>query len=610
MMTIRHHLVLAAVLVLVACSQSPTTLKPSASPSALSEDQRLLDFIEGVFDRELAKSPDRQSELGIDGGAQSQWTDRSDARARRDRLQAQLDLTEITTKIDRSQLSDEGQLNYDLFRRELTEQIANARFRRQSYVVDQFRGQYTSPLTLLQNNHKITDVAGAEAYVQRLYGLEAVLTDMATRMADRATFSANPPAFAFEPMISDIRSILSGQPLDNSVTDHPLWSDFKSKVDALALDSARKQALLESATVALKGPFRRGYQRLLAEIERQQPHQKNSQGVWALPDGKAFYARRVKASTTLDLSPEEIHQLGLREVARIHNEMREIMRAVKFSGDLRGFFEFIRTDPNNFYPNSDEGREQFLADARTQTAEIFAIADQYFHTLPKASLDVRRVEPWRENSTSIAFYNRPSQDGTRPGVYYANLADMTGVQKYVFQAITYHEGVPGHHFQLAQAQEMEGIPQFRKFGGQVAYIEGWALYAEQLAKEMGFYKEPLYDFGRLQNELWRSVRLVVDTGIHHKRWSRQQAIDYFVTNTPLSAQDIVTEVERYFVNPGQALSYKMGMITILGLRSEAQKALKDAFDIRDFHQAVLGAGSLPLPVLESRVRRYIASAVR
>ncbi len=608
MMIIRHCIVLVATLLLLSCSQSPTVPKSDALADSPSEDQRLLDFIDGVFDRELAKNPNWQSQLGIDGGAQSEWTDQSDSRARRDRLQAQLDLTEITTKIDRSELSAEGQLNYDLFRRELTEKIADARFRRQSYVVDQFRGQYTSPLTLLQNNHNIADVVGAEAYVTRLRGLEPVLTDMAARMADRAAFSANPPAFAFAPMISDIRSILSGKPLDNSENDHPLWSDFNAKLDDLAMDPADKRALLRAAEEALKGPFRSGYQRLLAEIERQQPDQEMNKGVWSLPDGEAFYERRVKASTTLDLSPEEIHRLGLSEVARIHTEMQEIMNAVEFSGDLQEFFAFIRTDPNNFYPNSDDGREQFLADARTQTAEIFAVADQYFHTLPKASLDVRRVEPWRENSTSIAFYNRPSQDGSRPGVYYANLADMTGVQKYVFQAITYHEGVPGHHFQLAQAQEMEGLPQFRKFGGQGAYIEGWALYAEQLAKEMGFYKEPLYDFGRLQNELWRSVRLVVDTGIHYKRWSREQAIDYFVTNTPLSQQDIVTEVERYFVNPGQALSYKMGMITILGLREEAKKALKENFDIRDFHQAILGAGSLPLPILEQRVRAYIANA--
>jgi uncharacterized protein (DUF885 family) len=232
--------------------------------------------------------------------------------------------------------------------------------------------------------------------------------------------------------------------------------------------------------------------------------------------------------------------------------------------------------------------------------------DGYFNALPKAALEVRRVEPWRENSTSIAFYNRPSADGSRPGIYYANLADMTSVQRYVFSAITYHESVPGHHFQIALAQELDGLPSFRKYSGYGAFTEGWALYAEKLPREMGFYENPYHDFGRLQNELWRAVRLVLDTGIHAKRWSREQAIGYFQENTPLSEGDIVTEVERFFVNPGQALAYKMGMIRILELRDRAMLTLGSEFDIRDFHDAVVGAGALPVSLLERRVDQYIA----
>jgi len=294
-------------------------------------------------------------------------------------------------------------------------------------------------------------------------------------------------------------------------------------------------------------------------------------------------------------------------VGRIHEEMREIKEAVGFEGTLREFFGFIREDPNNFFEDSDAGREEFLRNARQQVSEIYDVVEDYFNTLPSAQLEVRRVEPWRENSTSIAFYNRPSEDGSRPGVYYANLADMTSVQKYVFTAITYHESVPGHHFQIALAQELEGLPGFRKYGGYGAFTEGWALYAEQLAREMGFYKDPYHNFGRLQNELWRSARLVLDTGIHAKRWTREEAIDYFLENTPLSEGDIVTEVERFFVNPGQALGYKMGMIKILELRERAREALGSKFDIREFHDAVIGAGSLPLGLLERQVERYISS---
>ncbi len=284
------------------------------------------------------------------------------------------------------------------------------------------------------------------------------------------------------------------------------------------------------------------------------------------------------------------------------------MAQVGFEGPLQEFFAFVRTDPNNFYDNSDAGREQFLADARAETMAIFKAAPEYFDRMPEADLEVRRVEPWRENSTSIAFYNRLSMDGSRPGIYNANLADMTGVQKYVFKAITFHEGVPGHHFQIALAQELGGLPKFRKLGGGNAFVEGWALYAERLAKEMGFYTDPMHDFGRLQDEIWRSVRLVTDTGIHAKRWTRQQAIDYFAENTLISEQDTITEVERYFVNPGQALDYKMGMTWILELRDQAESDLRDDFDIRAFYDVIIGQGPMPLPILTKQVEAYISAS--
>ena len=407
-------------------------------------------------------------------------------------------------------------------------------------------------------------------------------------------------------MITDTARINSGAPIDDSSTDNALYADFKAKLAGLELDDSQQAELMARADAAFQGPFKAGLEGLLEEIRRLQGVQTENLGVWSLPDGDAFYENRVANHTTLDLSAAEIHQIGLDDVARIHLEMQGIMDTVDFEGTLQEFFAFVRTDPNNFYEDSDAGRAEFLAEAEQQTADIFAVADQYFNQLPKADLEVRRVEPWRENSTSIAFYNSPSQDGSRPGVYYANLADMPNVQKYVFTAITYHEGVPGHHFQIALAQELEGLPMFRKFGGYGAYTEGWALYAERLAREMGFYQDPMRDFGRLQDEIWRSVRLVVDTGIHSKQWTRQQAIDYFTDSTPISEGDIITEVERYFVNPGQALSYKMGMIKIQELRRRAEEALGEKFDIRDFHDVVIGTGALPLPVLEQQVDRFIA----
>lgn len=570
-----------------------------------NEDARINAYFEEVFNREIAQSPNFQTSLGIKTDRQGEWSDTSDAYAAQELQESQTDLAYVTQNFDYDKLDQDARLSYDLFQYGIESNAGNAAFRRHFYVVDQFNGQFAGPLTLLQNTHRIDTVQDAEDYISRLNGIEALMADMVNRLQDRAEIGVIPPAFAFPAMITDISKIISGAPIDDSATQHPLYADFKQKVTALDISDKEKNRLIDTAQEAIKGPFQRGYAALLDEVKRQQPLQDKNQGVWALPDGAAFYENRIKSHTTLNLSAQEIHQLGLDDVARIHEEMKAIMQEVNFDGSLQDFFAFVRTDPNNFYPDSDAGREQFLQEARQQTTEIFAVAGDYFHQLPKAELEVRRVEPWRENSTSIAFYNRPSQDGSRPGIYYANLADMQGVQKYVFKAITYHEGVPGHHFQIALAQELEGLPKFRKFSGYNAFAEGWALYAEKLAREMGFYQDPMHNFGRLQDEIWRSVRLVTDTGIHSMRWSRQQAIDYFMTNTPISEQDIVTEVERYFVNPGQALGYKMGMIKILELRGKAQSELGDDYDIRDFHTAVIGAGSLPLPILERRVNSYI-----
>ncbi|OYX28290.1 MAG: hypothetical protein B7Y99_14170, partial [Caulobacterales bacterium 32-69-10] len=266
-----------------------------------------------------------------------------------------------------------------------------------------------------------------------------------------------------------------------------------------------------------------------------------------------------------------------------------------------------KTDPRFQYPNTPEGKEQYLTDARGFIAQVMAAAPQWFSTLPKAALEVRAVEPFREATASIAFYNSPAPDGSRPGICYVNLSDMTQVLKPQIEGISYHEGAPGHHFQIAYAQEIEGLPRFRRFGGYGAYAEGWGLYAEQLGKEMGFYQDPYSDFGRLSTELWRAVRLVTDTGLHAKRWSREQAMDYFRQNSLLSERDIEKEVERYITNPGQATSYKIGELKIEELRDRAKAALGERFDIKDFHAVVLGSGSVPLDVLEDQVDGWIAA---
>jgi uncharacterized protein (DUF885 family) len=576
-------------------------------PVAEYEDQRINRFFEFVFERELSLSPIRQSSLGRKTDQLGKWDDFSDLATlqRVERIRA--DYERLKSDFDIESLNDDARLSYDLFALNAERAIRNFEFMRNHYVVDQFNGQLSGLLTVLQNNHPIDSRQDAEDYLSRIVALETVLQAMTIQLQDRASYGVIAPAFSFSDVINDARSISSGAPIEDTPRDNAVYVDFRDKLNALNLDATTTDDLLMRAVAALTGPFEHGFAMLIAEIERQQQLANGDRGVWSLPNGAEFYRNRIYHHTTLDLSADAIHRIGLQEVDQLHEEMREIRDIVGFDGTLREFFNFIREDPYNYFEDSDAGREEFLRTARQQVSAIYEVVDDYFNALPSAQLEVRRVEPWRENSTSIAFYNRPSEDGSRPGIYYANLADMASVQKYVFTAITYHESVPGHHFQIALAQELEGLPSFRKYNGYGAFTEGWALYAEQLAKEMGFYADPYHDFGRLQNELWRSVRLVLDTGIHAKRWTREESIEYFLDNTPLSEGDIVTEVERFFVNPGQALGYKMGMIKILELRERAKEELGSAYDIREFHDAVIGAGSLPLQLLERQVEQYISA---
>jgi uncharacterized protein (DUF885 family) len=613
-----YCLFLTFILLLAACDGGSPPAEPEAAQSAAqdaavpdrSETQRMHAFMDEVYERNVAAWPEWETALGRKTEQQGEWNNYTDAYADEQLEMARGDLETLRTRFDEDRLDANGKLSYELFVHNIEQDLANAAWRRHDYVVDQFRGQVSGLFAFLQNEHAIDSTEDAEDYVQRVAGLREVFAEFTRQLQDRAAFGVMTPAFAYEDMIADLTRMTGGFPVSEDDPANPLFADFNAKLEKLNAGAEITAKLKQDLTTAMQGPFSAGAEQLLTELTRQQAMMADNSGVWSLPDGEAYYQNRIRHHTTLDLSAAEIHQLGLDDVARIHAEMRAIMEQVGFTGTLQAFFDFVRTDPNNFYADSDAGREQFLAEARQQIADIKAIADQYFNILPQAKLEVRRVEPWRENSTSIAFYNRPSEDGSRPGIYYANMKDMANFQKYVFTAITYHESVPGHHFQIANAMELEDIPAFRKNSGYGAYTEGWALYAEQLAKEMGFYQDPMRDFGRLQDEIWRSVRLVTDTGIHAMHWTRQQAIDYFRENTPLSDGDIVTEVERFFVNPGQALGYKLGMMKILELRERARQQLGAEFDIRAFHDVVIGRGPMPLPVLERQVDAWISCTLQ
>lgn len=596
-----------AVLIAVAglCSAAFAPAPVQQAQATADADARLAAFFETAYNERIALSPQQMTSLGLKTD-NDRLDDYTPSAAERSLALAEAQLARMKAQFDPASLSPQSQMSARLFEHAVGEQREAFRWRESGYPISSSGGPGGSLPVFMINNHRIDTADDARAYVARLVEVERVLGESSVNIRTRMAAGITPPTFVWEPAIGAIRNVTNGAPFTDGA-DTAIWADVQTKVNALDIAQSEKDALIASAREALTGPFKRGYDAYLATLLEMQPLSTSTDGVWRLPDGDAYYAQRLRASTTTDLTADQIHQIGLSEVARIQAEMEVIKTQVGFEGTLQDFFAFIKTDPRFQYPNTPEGKAQYLEDSRGFIAQVMAVAPQWFSDLPEAALEVRAVEPWREASTGIAFYNEPAADGSRPGIYYVNLSDMTQVLRPQIEGISYHEGAPGHHFQVAYAQEMESLPRFRRYGIYGAYAEGWGLYAEKLGKEMGFYQDPYSDFGRLSTELWRAVRLVLDTGIHSKHWSRDQAVEYFRQNSLLSERDIRLEVNRYISGPGQATSYKVGELKILELRERARTALGDRFDIRDFHSVVLGSGSVPLDVLEEQVDAWIAA---
>ena len=576
-----------------------------AAPQAGTQDQALLDFLDQAFEERLSLSPESQTQLGLKTNY-GKLDDYTDAATLRDQELAERQLKDMHAHFRPDQLGESARVSYRLFEYEVERGRESLRFRKLRFPVSTNGSPAGAIPVLLINNHKIDTVADAEAFIARLRDTDRVMREVAATMREQAAAGIVPNKVNFAPARADALKVIAGAPFDSGA-DSTLMADFRKKVEALNAPAATKIKLLADASAALTGPFKQGYTTLIAAIDEIEPKSKGNFGAWNLPDGAAYYADRLKSSTTTSLTADQIHDLGLAQVAAIRGEMEAIKREVGFTGTLEQFFDHIRTDPQFKYPNTAAGRETYLADARAVIASVMTAAPRYFRVLPKAALEVRAVEKWREGTASTAFYNPPSADGTRPGIYYDNLVDMNQTQKVQVAGIAAHEGAPGHHFQIARQQELTGIPKFRKYGGYGAYMEGWGLYSERLANEMGVYKTPYDRFGMLSLQVWRAIRLVLDTGIHSKRWTREQAIAYFKANSSVSDTDIAREVDRYFNWPGQATSYMVGQLKIAELRKRAESELGPRFDIRDFHEAVLSEGALPLDILEEQVTRYIAA---
>jgi uncharacterized protein (DUF885 family) len=407
-----------------------------------------------------------------------------------------------------------------------------------------------------------------------------------------------------------VRELTTGAPFQPVAKESPLLENFHGKLNALKLAPAENRRLLAAARVALKDDVAAGYRRFLVAVDRLQPLAKTDHGVSALPDGAAFYRAMLADQTSLaDTDAEQLHNLGLAEVARIRGEMQQILQRIGESPDLDKYFQKLRTGRQFYFADTEAGRALYLKEANAYLASMQKRLPELFGTLPKAGVEIRRIEPFREKNAPDAHYLLPAEDGSRPGIFYVNLRDMKDRPRYDTESMVYHEAVPGHHLQLAIAQEATGLPRARRYYNANAYAEGWALYTEQLAKEIGLYTDPVSDFGRLGAEIWRATRLVVDTGIHAKGWSHEQAVRYFVQNVPMPEATARGEIDRYFGWPAQATSYKVGMIEILRLRERAKATLGAAFDIRAFHDLVLQSGALPLAVLGAEVDRWIAVTI-
>ncbi|GHG63873.1 hypothetical protein GCM10010919_09970 [Alishewanella longhuensis] len=583
----------------------------TAQPSLIDQpqQQQLVDLneranqlFEQIFNERVQRSPILQTSLGIKDDY-DKWQDLSDQA-----FKAELAMTHqhlaLLEAIDSKALDAQTQLSYQLMHKQLSETLEDARWRLYSYPVNQMFGVHSQVASVLINQHRISDVNDAKAYIARLNAVPLLFRQLQQQLTARAEIGVIVPQFVFPHLRSASENIIQGAPFDEQA-DSTLLADFKGKVAQLGLSDVEQKLLIDEATVALLTSVGPAYRQFLGYLEQLEQQADTVDGVWRFQDGDAFYQHRLTRMTTTDMTASQIHQLGLDEVARIHTEMQAIMQQVSFEGTLQEFFVFMRETPQFYYPDTAEGRAEYLTAATAIIDHMRTRLDELFLVKPKADMIVQAVEPFREQSAGKAFYQRPSMDGSRPGVYYANLYRMSDMPKYQMEALAYHEGIPGHHMQLAIAQELEGIPKFRRFGGATAYIEGWGLYSELLPKEIGLYEDPYSNFGRLAMELWRAARLVVDSGLHAKKWSREQAIQYLLDNTPNPAGDASKAIERYIVMPGQATAYTVGMIKILELRQRAKTALGDNFDIREFHQVVLQNGAVPLDILEQLVTAYI-----
>jgi uncharacterized protein (DUF885 family) len=509
---------------------------------------------------------------------------------------------------DRAKLSQQEQLSYDIVLWSYDRQLASEKYpwlgaNDAVYPINPAFGIQKELPNFLLSSHPLKNAMLARRYVERLRAMGPVLDAVAADVARQAGLGVIPPDFIVDGNIDQMKSLIAPAPEKNA-----LVTNLADKTAKLGMDADARKQLLADAATAVRDAVYPAYRRMIAQEQALRPRATHDAGLWRLKGGSAYYADQLKLLTSTDMTPDEIHAYGLSEVARISTEADMVLKSVGMAdGTVGARLDKLMSDPRFLYPNNDSGRALMLAHYKQLLGHVRTLLPKYFATLPKSALDVQRVPVFAEKGSAGAYYEPPSLDGVRPGVFFANLRNVAETPMWAMPTLAYHEGIPGHHLQIATAIEVQGLPLLRRFQFLPAFSEGWALYSEHLAKDIGLYDgDPYGDLGRLQAELFRATRLVVDTGMHAKHWSREQAIAYMQSTTGMAPSDVTAEIERYVVWPGQACAYKIGMKTILELREQAKAQLGPKFDLREFHALVLENGAMPLWLLQKNVDRWVA----
>jgi uncharacterized protein (DUF885 family) len=603
----------AALAVLAACGPA----KP-AGPSAetiTKNSADLVAYLDAEYEEELQFSPQEMTSQGRKD-KYGELDDRSEAGFEKVLNWRRESVADLKTKFKPEELSEDARLSYDIWLLELDRAEKRAEFRRHGYIFGR-NGAHTGLPNFLITQHRVDEKSDMEAYISRVGAIGGALDQLLERAKLAATDGIRMPGFAYDQTTSEIARVTAGAPFGGK-GDSAMFADGKKKIAALKdagkITAEEATALEGQLSAAMTEKMKPAYDRVAAWVaEDKKNASPQPQGAGALPAGAEYYKAMLNLQTTTDMTADEIHELGLSEVARIRGEMEKVKEAAGFKGTLEEFFVFMRTDKRFYLPSTDDGANEYIKLAEGYARGMEAKLPEYFGLLPKAPLRVMRVEAFREEPGGAQHYQAATPDGSRPGTFYAHLSDMSAMPTYQIENITYHEGVPGHHMQISIQQELESqtgptkLPKFRTQYGYTAYSEGWGLYSEALAKEMGFDTDPYNDFGRLSGEIWRAIRLVLDTGIHSKGWTEEQAVKYFMENSAQPEVAIRSEVRRYITTPGQATCYKIGMIRIQQMRNKARTELGEKFSYPAFHDQILGGGALPMPVLEAKIDRWIAS---